>query len=244
MPRVLETVSISSLDSDRFGIVIARADRVTAHVVPAILSFCKQRDVVLLIARCDGGDPAAARRLALAGLVLFEAQITYRGALVASPPARDIREARPDDAAGIAHLARTGFSDYGGHYHADPRLPPDACRDLYTDWALRGLSGEAADVVFVVEVDGQLAAFGLFTRAADEIRFELSAVAPWARGHGHYRTILARGMNWGLDRGASAVVGIVAHGTVAAHRNLIAAGLRPASSTSTFHGWHDRLVFS
>lgn len=238
----MDTVSISSLDSDRFGIVVARADGVTAHAVPALLSSCKQRDVALLIARCDGADQTAARRLALAGLELLEAQITYRGALVSSTPAPGIREAVPGDAAGIADLARTGFSDYGGHYHADPRLPREACRNLYVDWALRGLSGEAADVVFVAEVNERLAAFGLFTRADDEIRFQLSAVAPWARGRGHYHSILACGMDWGLGGGAGTVVGTVAHGTLSAHRALIAAGLRPVSSTSTFHGWRDRLV--
>jgi hypothetical protein len=239
---MLDGLSLSPLDSDRFAIVVARADDVTADAVPAILSFCERHDVELLIARCDGADHVAARGLALAGLVLLEAQITYRGPLTDTTSAPGLRQAVPEDAVGIADLARTGFGDYGGHYHADPRLSRDACRELYVDWSLRGLAGEAADVVYVAEIDGRLAAFGLFKRTGDEIAFQLSAVAPWARGLQLYRAILARGMAWGLEAGASAVTGVVAHGTIAAHRNLIASGLRPISSTSTFHGWRDRLV--
>jgi hypothetical protein len=239
-----EALALSPLDSDRFGIVVARADGVTPDAVPAVLSFCQANDVELVIARCDGADQAAARELARAGLVLLEAQITYRGPLTGSTVAPGIREAVAQDADGMADLARGGFDDYAGHYHADPRLPPDACRDVYVDWTLRGLAGEAADMVFVVEIEDRLAAFGLFTHAGDEIAFQLSAVAPWARGLRLYRGILARGMAWGRSVGARSVVGVVAHGTTAAHRNLIASGMRPVGSTSTFHGWRDRLLFA
>jgi hypothetical protein len=200
--------------------------------------------VNLLIARADGADHVAARSLGLAGLFLLEVQITYRGPLTDTTSGPGIREAVPEDAAGIADLARMGFQDYGGHYHADPRLPADLCRELYVDWALRGLAGEAADVVYVVEVDERLAAFGLFARTEGDVAFLLSAVAPWARGLRLYRAILARGMAWGRAAGASSATGVVAHGTLAAHRNLIASGLRPVASTATFHGWRDRLVFA
>jgi hypothetical protein len=237
-------VVLSPLDSDRFGVVVARAEDVTSEAVPEILAACRRQHVELLIARCDGADHLAARALVVAGLGLLEAQITYRGPLTDSTSAPGLREARPEDAEGVAALARIGFGEYGGHYHADPRLPTDGCRELYVDWALRGLRGEAADVVYVAEVEERLAAFGLFTLAGDEITFRLSVVAPWARGRRLYRAILARGMAWGRDAGASAVIGVVAHGTLPAHRNLIASGMRPVSSTSTFHGWRDQLDLS
>jgi hypothetical protein len=48
-------------------------------------------------------------------------------------------------------------------------------------------------------------------------------------------------MKWGSDRGADAVLGVVPHGNIPAHRNLIKAGLRPVSSISTFHGWRDQI---
>jgi acetyltransferase (GNAT) family protein len=234
---------LSSLDSQRFGINVARAENVTSESVPAVLSFFEQHDVELLIARCDAANLDVERALLGAGLTLLEAQIIYRGPLAPKVATPGIREAVSEDRAGIADLARDGFRDLNTHYHADPRLSPDACQELYIDWTLRGLSGEAADVVYVAEVDGRLAAFGMFMQTGDgEMRYLLASVASWAQGRGLYLALLDRGMAWGSDRGANAVIGIVPHGNIPAHRNLIKAGLRPVSSSSTFHGWRDRLI--
>jgi len=74
------------------------------------------------------------------------------------------------------------------------------------------------------------------------LRYQLSSAATWARGHRLYNAILDRGMAWGLERGAREVLGVVAHGTTSAHRNLIRAGMRPVSSSSTYHGWRDRMT--
>jgi hypothetical protein len=236
-----EAVALSSLDSERFGITVARAPEVTADAVGSILQYCERHGVELLIARCAGADHATARALTGAGLFQLEAQITYRGQLRPGPGPPSVRVAVADDTDAVLELARLGFSDYAGHYHADPRLPREACRDVYVDWTRRGISGEASDAMYVAELDGRLCGFGFFTRESDhEIQYQLATVAPWARGRGLYSAILAHGMSWGLDQGADAVLGIVAHGTISAHRNLLAAGLLPVSATSTFHGWYSR----
>jgi hypothetical protein len=235
--------SLSPLETERFGVVIARARDVTADAVPTLLDFCEENGVELLIARCDGADQAAARALSSAGLMQLEAQITYRGPLVPDTETPGIREGAAEDADAVAELARTGFSDMAGHYHADPRLSPEDCRETYVDWSLRALAGEAADVFYVAEVDGRPAAFGFFAQTREEeVRFLLSTVAPWARGRGLYVAIMGRGMAWGSERGATALIGITPHGNIAAQRNLISVGLRPVSSTSTFHGWRDQLA--
>jgi hypothetical protein len=241
-PSDRPAISLSELDSDRFGVRTARAAEVSSSQVPALLEFCREHRVELLIARCGGADDAAARALSLAGLTLVEAQLIYRSPLRPGQHAGLVREATPGDEAAVAEIARAGFENYGGHYHADPRLPRNACRDLYVDWAIRGIRREAADSAYVAELDGRVAAFGLFTCDDDEVTFALSSVAPWARGRGLYREVLERGMTWGVERGARSVVGVVAHGTVGAHRNLIAAGLRPEGSVSTFHGWRETMA--
>jgi hypothetical protein len=233
---------VSPLESERFGVVVARADDVSAEAVPEVLAFCQRQNVELLIARCDGADQAAARALSSAGLVLLEAQIIYRGPLVESDETAQIREGVPDDRDAITELARSGFSEMSGHYHADPRLSREACRETYVDWSLRGLAGEAADVFYVAEVDGRPAAYGMFTQTGEEVRFLLSTVAPSARGRGLYLAIMYRGMAWGAERGGKELIGITPHGNVAAQRNLIRVGLRPVASMSTFHGWSDRLA--
>jgi hypothetical protein len=235
-------IALSALDSERFGLTIARAGEIVAGDVPKVLAFCRAHAVDMVIARCEGTDHGASRALTAAGLQLVEGLVVYRGSLVPLPPEPAVRPASAADASAVADIARAGFADYGGHYHADPRLPLAPCCDLYVDWAVRGVSGDAADAAFVAEVDGVVAAFGLWTVSGGEVTFQLSSVASWARGRGLYRAILRRGMAWGMGQGASTVIGIVAHGTVTAHRNLIAEGLRPVGGTSTFHGWTDRLV--
>ena len=240
--RETSEAALSALDSKRFGVVAARADAVTADAVPALLSFFERHSVELLIARCDGADLAAAQALSRGGLSMIDAQITYQGPvlLVTQPPG--FREAVAEDAPVIADLARRGFSEPASHYHGDVRLSPDACRETYVDWALRGLAGACADVVFLAEVDGRTAAFGMFEQSGDEVRVLLSTVAPWVRGHGLYLALLDCGMAWGSCRGANTMIGITSHSNISAQRSLIKAGLRPVTSTWTFHGWWDQVA--
>jgi hypothetical protein len=231
----------SDLDTQRFGIPVLRADDVTAGDVGDLVAWSREQGGELLIARCDGADHAATRTLLAAGFDLVEGLVVYRGPLRREPPEPHVREAVPADAGAVAELAREGFAHYGGHYHVDPRLPLEACREAYVDWAVRGVLGEAADAAFVAEAEGTVAAFGIWTAGDGDIAFQLSSVAARARGLGLYRAILRRGMAWGLDGGATTMTGIVAHGTTSAHRNLIAEGLRPEGGISTFHGWRERL---
>jgi RimJ/RimL family protein N-acetyltransferase len=233
--------TLSPLDCERFGVVVARADDVTAEVVPALLSFCERKEVDLLIARCAGGDLEARRALAAAGLRQFEAQIVLRGGFGSMSPVAGIREATPEDAAAVAELAGISFGDYPGHYHADPRLSLEACRETYVDWAMRGLSGEAADIFFVAEVEGRPAGFVMLSRKGDEMRSILTTVAPSARGKGLYPSLLTTGMAWGFECGARNLVAITQHHNIAVQRTLGRLGLAPVGSTSTFHGWRDQL---
>ena len=236
---------LSTLDTDRFGVVTARAESLAPADVAGLLGFCDENGAELLIARCDAADQAAVRALADAGLVLVEEQITYRGPLVETAWPAGIREARREDDAAIEALATAGFEDYAGHYHADPRLPRDACREVYVDWTRRGLAGEAADVVYVAEHEGEVTGYGMFAHTSDEeIAYLLAAVVPAPPGRGLYLGFLHAGMAWGLAVGASAVTGVTTPGSIAAQRNLIRSGLRPASAVSTFHGWRDDAPWS
>jgi GNAT superfamily N-acetyltransferase len=233
-------IALSPLDSERFGGVVARADEVTADGVGAVLSFCEQHDVELVITRCDGRDLFATRALVAAGMVQVESQLVYRGPLVEATPAAPIRDGDQADRAAIADLARRGFAEMPSHYHCDPRLPLEACLEVYVDWALRGLSGDAADAFLVAEVDGRPAGFTMFGCRGRQIQSLLSTVAPEARGRGVYTAMIHAGMAWGIERGAESLIGVTPLGNVAAQRNLIKLGLAPVGATATFHGWRDR----
>jgi GNAT superfamily N-acetyltransferase len=232
--------AISPLDSERFGIVVARADDVSADRVAEVVSFCEQHEVELVIARCDGRDLFATRALIAAGMVPVESQLDFRGPLFETTPAVPIRAGDQGDREAVADLARRGFVEMPSHYHCDPRLPLDACLEVYVDWALRGLSGDAADAFLVAEVDGRPAGFTMFGLRGGQIQSLLSTVAPEARGRGVYTAMIHAGMAWGIERGAESLIGVTPMGNVAAQRNLIRLGLAPVTATVTFHGWRDR----
>lgn len=219
---------------------MARADEVSAADVSPLLAFCEQHGVELLIARCDGADLAARRALAAVGLIALDSQITFRGPLAPAWDSR-FRSATEADRDVVADLARASFDRYPGHYQADPRLDLDACAEGYVDWALRGLAGEAADVVFLAEVDGEPAAFATTAQNGEEVIVYLAGVAEFAQGNGLHSGALGHAMAWAEERGASAMIAITSHCNLSAQRNFVELGFRPVSSTITFHGWRDQL---
>lgn len=232
---------LSPLDTERFGVVVARADGVTAETLPRLLEFCAEHEVEMVVARCDGGDLAAAKALTAAGMTALEFQIVFKGPL---RPRTDsaIRPGAPTDREAVAALAATGFDQLVGHYHADPRLDPEACREGYVEWSLRGLEGEAADAFYVYEVDGAVRGFGMFAADGEEATYVLATVDPASRGRGMYVALLRQGMAWAAERGAREIVGVVAHGNVAPQRNLLKSGMLPVATTTTFHGWRDQIA--
>jgi ribosomal protein S18 acetylase RimI-like enzyme len=235
------SITVSPLESEHFGLVVARADAVEDEQIPALLSFCERNEVELVIARCDGRDLAAARGLIDAGMVRLEAQIAYEGKLWEIPNANEVREGTERDLEAVAEVARRAFCDMPSHYHVDPRLPLEACNEAYVDWTRRGLRGEAADAFFVAELDGRAVGFTMFGGEGDRVHSILSAVDPDYQRRGLYSSLFARGMEWGLERGAERMFIVTPHGNIAAQRNQIRLGLKPVGSTATFHGWRDRL---
>ncbi len=233
--------TLSSLDSERFGIVVARADGVTVEGIPELLSFCERHRVELVIARCDGSDVDTTRALLGVGMTEVEAQITYEGPLRCAEGVVPVRRGTASDRESIAELAKAGFADMPSHYHVDPCLPLDACLEAYVDWSLRGLSGEAADLFCVAELDAKIHGFMMFNQRGTVVTSLLSTVSPAARGRSLYNSLFCAGMVWGSKRDAERIVGVTPHGNIAAQRNLIKLGLAPVGSTATFHGWNGRL---
>jgi GNAT superfamily N-acetyltransferase len=234
------SAALSPLDSKRFGVVVARADEVAANDLPALLEFCEEHEVELLIARCDGADLGALRGLTAAGLVALDAQIIFKGLPEAAWDSR-FRPATAADGDAIAALARVSFERYAGHYQADPRLDPEACAAGYVDWALRGLAGDAADVVFVAEIGDELAAFATVEQREEEVIVHLAGVAESTQGRGLHACALSHSMAWAAERGAHGMIAITSHNNLSAQHNFMKLGLRPVASTMTFHGWRDQL---
>ena len=232
----------STIDAERFGVRTARASAVTFEEVPGLVASCRDAGIELLIARCSAADIGAVQAMEHAGLRLMDAQVLYSRRLeVAAPrPRTAVRQFIPADLDPIVQMARATFAGYSGHYHADPRLPRHLSDQVYASWAERCCSGEAADTVIVVELEGRLAGFSAFEVVADrEARLQLGAVAGWARGRQLYTEMALAGMSWARDAGALEMSAITQMTNLPAQHSWLRAGMTPRDYWYTLHGWLD-----
>ena len=232
----------SPIDSERFGMCIARAESVTSDALPQLLDECGRAGVRMLIARCGATDLPSLQAMERAGFLLMDAQVKYERLLDGSESVHQttVRPLRSGDAEEVVAIARESFGGYAGHYHADQRLPREHCNEVYPSWARRCCLGEAADHVVVAEVDGRMAGFSAFQRLEQaEARLQLGAVAPWARGRRLYAKMALAGMAWCHEQGLSRMSAITQTTNFAAQHSWIRSGMVPLDVWYTFHRWFD-----
>lgn len=239
----LALVEISDLDTVRFGIRTARTTDVTAGSLPRVLDFCRNEDVRFLIARCNAADLAAARAMCAAGFDLMDT-LVYVERSMSDPPPRSsgptvVRPAKPDDVPIIEAIARESFSGYvAGHYHADPRLDPAKCADVYVSWALRSSRGEAADITFVGELDGRVAGF-LGVRGGETGTATVGGVTADARRRGVYRTLIEEAVRWCTAAGSTRMLISTQLANPVSLNTWLRLGFRTSGGAHTFHKWFD-----
>lgn len=242
-----DAVWLSALDEQQFGIPIARAPLVTLDQLRPILEFCRQRAVVMLIARCPTADLPATHAMESNGFRLMDT-LVYHLCDLPLPAAEgssavrvSVRSVQPGEEAEVSRLAADVFRAYSGHYHADPRLDRDRCDAAYASWAYRScVSREVADDVLVAELDGRLAGFHTLRRnSASEAEWVLGGVAPWARGRGVYSSIMRTGLRWGVTHGFDRMIISTAITNMVAQRVWAGLGFRPTHAFYTFHKWFD-----
>jgi RimJ/RimL family protein N-acetyltransferase len=237
---------VSQLDSERFGIVAARSDGITAEKVPLALEFCHSQNVQLLIARCRVEDVAAIHGLGKSGFELMDTLVYWKrdlaGSPVVDPGESPVRMLQPGEEAQVEEIARASFRDYSGHYHADPRLDRAACTEVYASWA-RSLCDQKEPSGFVLAAPGRggLVGFCGFRRTPrDQGELMLGAVSQAARGAGLYGRLTLAGMFRLQSMGATEFVTSTYLGNWAAQASWVAIGLHPSSAYHTFHRWFDR----
>ena len=247
MPVEAAGVRLSALDTDRFGVVTARADEVTKSDVEALLDYCESHRVELLIARSRVEDVAATNALEDAGCALMDTLVYYERDLTAgsfeATPSGHIELLGPGDAEQVEAIARECFEDYTGHYHADPRLDRTACREVYASWARACCAGRGADEFVLVAGDrANRIGFSCFRRGSPgEGELLLGAVRPNARGQGLYTQLTLAGMERLHAAGATRFVTSTHLSNWGAQWAWVRAGLRPYRAYHTFHRWFDRI---
>lgn len=246
MPIEHTQIALSPLDTSRFGVCTARADALTAEGLSSALDFCRSQNVDLLIGRCTVEDAATVHTLEGAGFLLMDTLVYYQrnlaGSPVTDPGDERIRLLRAGEEGQVETIARECFDDYGGHYHADPRLDRRACTEVYASWARTSCERPGASGFVLVGDDGHgLVGFTTFRlSAADEGELLLGAVSPKARGSGLYRLLTQAGMFRLQSSGATRFITSTYMGNWSAQKSWAAAGLSPYAAYHTFHRWFDR----
>jgi ribosomal protein S18 acetylase RimI-like enzyme len=242
-----ETVRLSAIDRERFGVVTARSPLVTAAALPDVLAYCQEHGVEMLVARCDAADLSAAHAVEGCGGRLMDALVYFQRDLVrypipGEPPLVSVRVAGAGDAEAVCRVAAEGFRGYGGHYHADRRLDRAACDETYADWARRScLHAEVAEAVLVAEVEGRVAGFlTLRSNGPDEAEIVLNAVLPAFQRGGIYRCLVVEAMRWSRQRGAARLVISTQLTNVPVQKAWVRLGFEPSRAYYTFHVWFER----
>jgi GNAT superfamily N-acetyltransferase len=236
---------LSELDTARFGVRVAKSSPASEEEWRAALDFCREHAVELLIARIDARHMALAQRMEQDGAFLADVLVGYRASPVAAPEASDkgirsgIRSGERSDAEAVKALARRCFQSYVDHYHADPRLPREACDEVYADWAHSAcIDRKVADEVLVAEEGGRLVGFSALRLVGpDSADGMLFGVAPEARGRGVFTALLAAFLRWAAARKARSATYSTQLQNPATHKALARFGFVLESSHLTFHHW-------
>jgi GNAT superfamily N-acetyltransferase len=238
-----ETAVFSRIDSERFGVRVARA-----HIGPEnlqrVLAFCWSERIDVLIARCITSDLGNAQKMEAMGFVLMDTLVYYgfdfgRRSIPDDVPRAHVRGFLPGDEVQVERVSTEAFKGYYGHYHADPRLERGKCDEAYVSWAVRSCSlKQVASEVLVAEHDSRILGFAtLRMNTPEEGEGVLFAVAPEAQGMGIYRSFIIDGMKWCKERGFTRMVVSTQVTNVAVQKVWCRVGFEPARSFYTFHKW-------
>jgi GNAT superfamily N-acetyltransferase len=237
----------SRLDSERFGVLVFRAEIRNKHDLAAFLRQYRSLSADLVIVRTPHLQQADAESLRDLGFECLEQRETWVRSLSELPEARcrwDLEEAGTDQLEAVRDLARECFREYNGHYHNDSRLPDALCTEAYADWASRLCTKEPDSVLFVCrDNDTRLVGFGHARKqSASTAHFELTGVLPGHRGKGIHHAMLLQRMKWARARGCRQVLvrGHTENDRV--RRNWAQAGFRFVTTEMTWHGWRGNLI--
>jgi GNAT superfamily N-acetyltransferase len=236
-------IGLSLDDERRFGVRAARADIENAGEVADLMRFCHEHGVVFLIARCPVSELRTVQTLEEEGLRLMDTLVYSSRNLESWSAAKsediEVSALRSGEVGAVESIAREAFHEYQGHYHADPRLDPASCDEVYVDWAVRSCSGEFANIVLLARIGGLPAGFMTFRRRGDEGEAVVGGVAQAFKGRGVYRSLLVSGITWLKGEGVKLATLSTQITNISVQRVWCGLGFTPTRATYTLHGWFE-----
>ena len=229
-------LAASALDSDRFGVPIARAHAASVADVAAIVNDGESSGLAMVIVRSPADDLRVAHAIEDAGGRLCDTLVYYARSLDRPIPeqSRPIRRARPDDIDEVTAIAAAAFAGYRGHYHADPRLDRAAADAGYVDWARRSIGGAH---MLVIEDAGAVAGFLSMEPRAADTEIVLNAIRPASQGRGLYPALVIGALHRSVELQAGRCIVSTQVGNVSAQKVWVRTGFEPTHAVHTFHVW-------
>ncbi len=250
-------------DSEVFGLALGQAELMHVAAWPApkaraqgaallreMATRARQEGLAGLSVRVGEKDFLAAHALEDAGGRLMDASVTWELALtgLAPPPplpaGLELGPWQEQERESLLALAAAAFCDpaaYADRFALDPRLAP-GCPELYRRWLANSLSGEQADQVLVLRGPKPLGFITLKLGQEDAPAWVvLNAVAPDQRGLGRYNLVLAHGLTWLAEQGATHARVRTKFSQRAVIRAWSRRGARPLAGDLTFHLWMDEV---
>lgn len=186
------------------------------------------------------------------GFRTMESQVYWsfdlqRQALPPQQTAATFRPHQPADAPALAELAKHVYSPIPNRFYADPHLSASACDKLYAQWLRNSCSGEAADYISVIDVDGQVAGYGTLRYLGNQDglcnvrmgQFLLGAIDPAFRQRGLYDDMMRSLLVWLIAQGADVAFVGTQTNNAAAQVGMTRMGFRPVGSGLSLHLWLD-----
>lgn len=196
----VEFLAVSSVDSARFGLKIARGTVPPLAPADAVLEAVRRSRPDVAIFRCQAGDPAQVHALRNAGFCPIHADtlVHYRGQLEGAPDPGAlsgvvaVARAGASDSADLAAIAARAFAGYRSHYHANPLFGAQQILQGYVEWAATGATAEDVQAWRVVQA-GETRGFATCRTdtALASVEVLLNAVDPQWQGKGVYTALLA-----------------------------------------------------
>lgn len=240
-------LALSPLDSQRFGFPVAKGTFNEPEGGEKIADAARRIGARLAVVRLPAQFLDSVQSLEAYGAILCDTLVYYRMKLD-TPPASQIEDgffcsaATTNDADGLESLARTTFSGYFGHYHADPRIDAAVRDEIYPIWARRTcLDTDAASHVLVIRTgNGDLIAFlAIKNHSHGQFEIVLNGVSPKHRRKGLYSFLIDECRRWSFRQSGSELSVSTQITNVAVQRIWCRAGFEPSGYFYTFHLWLD-----
>ena len=239
-------ISNSQIESDRFGMTVARLNISTRHDASdqQVVEICQNSECNLLILRYPTSRVMLAQKLAeIKRLVVYQADtLVYFAKDIASSntkiePSHDwqFREAQSSDNADLVRLSKIIFEEYPSHYRANELLSSDAIRDGYAQWAQVGLQDSKKLTVLVESRGAKVVGFALISFDGDTAEIELNGIHPDAQGRGAYGSLLSWLSNHLATRGVKKLYISTQIQNERVIRAWIRSGFNLEFSLNTFH---------